>query len=261
MPQLKVGIHLTCLKRPLRQALVLARQLGADAVELDGRGELRPGNLSQTGLRQLRKELDDLNLRVCAVGFHTRRGYGVAEDLEPRIEATRQAMQFAYKLGAGLVINHVGSIPPESSGPEWDLLAESLAELGRYGHHVGALLAAETGSESGADLARLLAALPTGSLGVDLDPGSLIANGFSPLEAIQHLGPSILHVHARDAVRDTSRGRGQEVQLGRGSVDFPALLSALEEHAYRGYFTVLREGGTDPASDIGRAVQYLKALG
>ena len=44
----------------------------------------------------------------------------------------------------------------EPVGPEWDLLVQVLADLGRHGQRVGAVLAAETGSESGADLARLI---------------------------------------------------------------------------------------------------------
>ncbi len=92
-------------------------------------------------------------------------------------------------------------------------------------------LAAQTGAEDGRDLARLLAALPEGAVGVDLDPGALVVNGFSPLEAVEALGPRILHVHARDGVRDLARKRGLEVPLGRGSVDFPALLACSKSWA------------------------------
>jgi sugar phosphate isomerase/epimerase len=125
---------------------------------------------------------------------------------------------------------------------------------------VGARIAAETGSESGPDLARLIAALPPGAVGVNLDPGNLIVNGFSVLEAVEVLGSSILHVHAKDGVHDRAQGRGVEVPLGRGSVDFPALLGALEERDYRGYLTIERTGGNDPVYEVGQAVQYLKNL-
>ena len=45
------------------------RELGAEAVEIDARNELRPEEMSQTGVRQLRKMLEDLNLRVSAIGL------------------------------------------------------------------------------------------------------------------------------------------------------------------------------------------------
>lgn len=234
--------------------------MGASAVEIDARGEIKPHDLSRSAVRQIRKTLDDLNLRVCAVGFRTRHGYNVAENLEARIDATKNAMQMAYELGAPVVVNQVGRIPGEPSGPAWDLLLQSLADLGRHGQYVGALLAAETGSESGVDLARLIAALPPGSLGVNYDPGNLVVNNFSAAEALAALGAHVLHVHAKDGVRDLAQGRGVEVPLGRGSVDFPSVLATLEEHQYRGYFTIERENAGDPLYEIGQAVEYLKSL-
>jgi sugar phosphate isomerase/epimerase len=211
-------------------------------------------------LRELRRVLEELNLRVSAVGFHTRRGYDVQDDLERRVAASKAAMNFAQELGASVVVNQIGRVPEESQGPAWELLVQVLTDLANYGHRVGARLAAQTGAESGADLARLIAALPPQGIGVELDPGHLIVNGFSPLEAVHALGANILHVHARDGVRDASRGRGLEVPLGRGSADFPALLGALEEHNYRGYVTAARDNADDPLAEIGDAVKYLANL-
>lgn len=260
MLQLKIGIQLASLRLPFRKALEAAARLGASAVEIDARGEIKPTDLTRSAVRQVRKMLDDLNLRVCAVSFRTRSGYNVAENLEPRLEATKAALQMAYDLGAPLVINQVGRIPSEPSGLAWELLLQSLADLGRYGQHVGAFLAAETGSESGVDLARLIAALPPGSLGVNFDPGNLVVNNFSPADALTALAEHVLHVHAKDGVRDLAQGRGVEVPLGRGSVDFANLLGVLEEHQYRGYFTIERENADDPLLEIGQAVSYLKSL-
>lgn len=260
MAELRIGIQLASLRMPFQKALQTAAQLGASAVEIDARGEVNPNEMSWTAFRQLRKLLDDLNLRVSAVGFHTRSGYNVLDRLPQRIEATKTAMDFAYRLGATVVVNQIGTIPEEAEGPEWDLLIEVLGELGRYAHKSGAFLAAETGSESGLLLAKLIDALPDGSLAVNLDPGNLIVNCFSPLEAIQALAPHIMHVHAKDGVRDLAQGRGLEVPLGRGSADFPAILGALEECDYQGYFTIERQNATDPAAEIGLAVQYLNSL-
>lgn len=260
MPKLKVGIQLASLKLPLKKALHTAAELGAEGVEIDARGEVRPCALSRTGVRELRKILEDHNLRVTAVRFHTRRGYGVPEDLERRVDATKDALRFAFDLGAPAVINHVGRVPPKSEGPEWDLLCQALGDLGAFGERVGAVLAAETGSEEGTDLARLIRALPEGTLKVNLDPGNLVANGFSAREAAVALGAHVVHVHAKDAVRDVARKRGMEMPLGQGSVDFPELVGILEEHGYRGYFTVERENSEDPVREVGEAVKYLRGL-
>jgi sugar phosphate isomerase/epimerase len=260
MPELKIGVHLPSLRLPLDRAIPLAAKLGADAIEIDARHQLKPADLSQTAVRQLRKMLNDQRLRVCAVAFRTRRGYDTLQDLDARVAGTKAAMRMAQALGATVVVNHIGNIPAKPEGAEWNLLLQVLTDIGRDGQRIGALLAAQTGHSDGADLLRIISALPDGSLGVDLDPGQLIVNGHSATETVEVLAPHILHVHATDGVRDLARGRGLEVPLGRGSVDYPALLGALEERGYRGYFTVQRDAASDPETEVGQAVKYLRSL-
>lgn len=260
VPAIKIAVQLASLRMPLRKALIAAAQMGAQGVEIDARGELRPQQMTHTAIRDLRRLLDDHNLKVSAVAFHTRRGYDVAEEIDRRVAATKAAMKFAADLRAPVVVNQVGHVPGTPGGERWNLLVQTLSDLSHYGLHTGALLAAQTGTESGPDLAGLLAALPERGIGIDLDPANLIIQGFSPLEAVASLGPHILHVHARDGVRDLARGRGLEVPLGRGSADFPALLGALEDHQYRGFFTIAREDIEEPEFEISEAVSYLRSM-
>jgi sugar phosphate isomerase/epimerase len=255
VPALKIGIQLSSLRLPFRKALAVAARLGVRGVEIDARGELRPDQLDQTGLREVRRLLEAHDLVAVAVGFRTRRGYDAADQIDKRVAATKAALDFAAQVGAPVVVNQVGSIPKEAGTEGWNLLVETLTDVGRYGHHVGATLAVQTGAQSGADLRRLIDALPQQSIGVDLDPGNSIINGFSPLEAVETVGENLLHVHARDATRDLTRGL--EVPLGRGTADFPALLGALENFGYRGYFTIAREQAEHPESEIGQAAEYL----
>jgi sugar phosphate isomerase/epimerase len=260
MLQIKVGVQLASLKLPLAQALLLARELGAEAVEIDARHELKPEDLSHTGVRQVRKMLDDLNLRVSCISYRTRRGYHVLDDLDARIDATKRAVRLAYDLGTNVVVNHIGRVPAEGDATATSTMVQALADIGSYSQRVGAMLAAETGTESGADLARLIDRLPPGSIGVDLNPAQLVIGGHSPAEAVRALGPHILHVHASDATRDLSLGRGIEVQLGRGSAEFPELLAVLEEHQYRGYITIERREATSPRQEIAQAIEFLRNL-
>jgi sugar phosphate isomerase/epimerase len=258
--QIKVGVQLASLKLPFKKALLTAAKMGAEAVEIDGRNDVRADELTRTGVRQLRKMTNDLNLQVSAVSFHTRRGYSTSDDLDRRIEATKQALQLTYDLGARVLVNHIGRVPAEGDTAGWNTLMEALTDLGRHGQRVGAMLAAETAADSGADLARVIAALPPATLGIDFNPALLLINGQSPSEAIQALAPHVLHVHATDGTRDLAQGRGFEVPLGRGSVDWMEILSRLEEQQYRGYFTLERRHSDDPIFEVGEAVKYLKSL-
>jgi sugar phosphate isomerase/epimerase len=108
-------------------------------------------------------------------------------------------------------------------------------------------------------LASLIATLPEQSLGIDLHPTALILAGQSPQEAVEVLGPHVLHVHACDAVRE-SGSRGNEVALGRGMADFPELLGRLTEFDYRGWVTIERRDAADPIREIEDSVAFLRAL-
>jgi sugar phosphate isomerase/epimerase len=260
MLQIKLGVELASLRLPLKKALLTARELGAEAVEIDARNELRPEDLSRTGVRQLRKMLDDLNLRVSAVTFRTRRGYHVPQELEARIDATKRTMQLAYDLGTNVVINTIGQVPPETDSAATSTMVEALSDIGRHGQKVGAMLAAETGTESGQELARLIARLPPASLGVDLNPANLIVHGHSPRAAVEALAPHVLHVHATDATRDLSVARGIEVPLGQGNAEFPEILAVLEEQQYRGYLTVARRESDSPLADLRQSLAFLRNL-
>lgn len=258
--QSDIGIQVRCLRQPLAKAIATAAKLGASCVGIDARVDIKPKELSQTGLRQLRRTLEEHRLKVSVVEFRTRRGYDTLEDLDARVEATKNAMQFAYSLGAKFLLNQVGQFAENSEGQSWELLREVLRDLGNFGHHCGVMLATTTGGEDAAALRYLLDALPSGTLGIDLNPGGLIANGLSPMEVIAEVGGDISHVWANDAVRDLARGRGLSAQLGRGSVDYPALLGALEEYPYRGKFTIVRDDSPNPEIEFGEAVQFLQSV-
>jgi sugar phosphate isomerase/epimerase len=260
MLQIKVAIELASLRMPFQQALHTAARLGVDAVEIDGRNELSVDDLSRTGVRQVRKMLEDLNLRVAALAFRTRRGYGDLNELDRRIDATKRALKLAYELGTNVVVNHIGRIPADDDIHTLSTLRTALADIGREGQRVGALLAGETGTESGADLLKLIESLPPGSLGVDFNPANLIVHGHDPRAAAKVLGAHVLHVHATDGTRDVAAGRGIEVPLGRGSAEFPELLALLEEHQYHGYLTIRRRDSANPQEEIAAAVRYLRAL-
>lgn len=276
----------------LERGLATAARLGATAVELSARTQLRPNELTDTGLRQLRKLLDDLNLRVAALRFQTRRGYDQLEDLDRRVEGTKAAMRLAYRLGTTAVINQIGTVPDPAqvrqpmveshaadgttkhdvaaaAGPwqgadpitnRWATLHAVLDDLGRYGTHIGAFLVAETGTEPGEWLAKMLDTSEQSFIGVALNPGQLIVNRQSVAAAIAALKDRIQVVSAVDGVLDLAAGRGLSVALGQGTADFPQIFGMLEETHFRGPYIVGRSGTDNRSGEgfEGRAIQELR---
>lgn len=260
MPGVKIGIQTRSLRQPVRQALTTAAKLGAAGVEFDARGELRPNEISQTGLRELQKLLDDRNLRVSAVAYPTRRGYEVADDLDRRVRGTQEAMRLAANFRCEVVVIRVGRVPAESETRAFQREIEALTALSVFGERIGVRLAIQTADASPPELLRLIQALPPESTGIDLQPTGLITAGQSPREAVEVLGPHVLHVHACDAVRDVATRSAIEVELGRGAADFPETLGQLTEFDYRGWVTIERRDSANPIPEIENAVQFLRSL-
>ena len=256
----RLSVPAVPLSRDLRQALRLARDLGFQAVELDARTGLDPAQVTHTGLRQIRKWLGDEGLVVSGIAFPTRGGYGEAERLEGRITATKAALKLAYDLGAGLVFNHVGEIPAAADSPEWQLLVDVLTDIGTYSQHVGGTLCVEAGRAAPADLARLIAAVPEGSLACDIVTGSLVVHGHDPAAAVAALGDHVAAVHATDAVAGPFAGRGRAVILGTGQVDFAGVFATLEERAYRGWIALDPVEPREARQEMAEAVRFLRAL-
>jgi sugar phosphate isomerase/epimerase len=256
----RLSVPVAALARDLRRALRRARDLGFHGVELDARGGLDPDDVSQTGRRQIRKWLDDEGLVVSAVAFRTRGGYGDADRLEGRIAATKSALELAYGLGARVVTNHIGVVPPESEGPQWQLLVDALTDLGAWGQRVGAVLCAEAGQTGPDDLLRVIAALPAGSLTCDIVTGSLLVHRHDPAAAVAMLADHIGCVHATDAVAGSFAGRGRAVLPGTGQVDFANVFGTLEERGYRGWIGLEPVQPQDAAVELSEAMQFLRSL-
>ncbi|MFM9057704.1 MAG: sugar phosphate isomerase/epimerase family protein [Planctomycetaceae bacterium] len=248
------------LSRDLRTSLRRARDLGIRGVELDARGGLHPEEVSRTGIRQIRKWLGDEGVEVAAIVFRTRGGYADADRLEGRITATKKALDLAHALGASVVLNHVGEIPPEADGPRWRLLVDVLADVGAWGLQAGATLCAEAGRAAPADLLRLTAALPDGALACDIVTGSLVVHGHDPITAVADLAAHVAAVHVTDAVAGAFAGRGRAVELGTGDVDVAGVLAALEERDYRGWIGIEPVEDRTAAGELRAALDYLRAL-
>jgi sugar phosphate isomerase/epimerase len=247
------------LASDLRTSFRRARSLGVRGVELDARVDLDGGRVSATGLRQLRKWLDDEGLLVAAIRFPTRGGYGDTDRLEARVAATKRALDIAHALGTHVVTNHIGDIPAEDS-PSWGVMLGALRDIAAWSERAGASLCAEAGRATPADLLRLAAALPDGGLGCTLVTGALVVNGHDPADAAAELASLVRHVHLTDALPGAFAGHGRAVALGRGDVDVAATLGVLEERGYRGWFGLEVVDRRDPVGELTASIARLAAL-
>lgn len=258
MKFLRIAIATRCLSLPLKSAVRRAAELGASGVQFDPSKEVVPGELSETGRRQLLHLLAELGLSVASFDFPTRRPLHDPDRLEKRVAALKKAMQLAAQLKASVITLRTGRIPAELDSAERQILIDILNDLARHGNYVGVTLALSPSADQPEAILGVVEAVKQGPIGLNFDPATFVTAGKSPSAAFRKLHRFVSHVVVRDAVRDADSGI--EVPVGRGEVEWDEMLALLDEAGYPGWMTVDRTQGDDRPGDVGRAVQYLTRL-
>ena len=259
MPPIRIAVATCCFAQPLKPSLHTAAGIGAEAVQLDARNELKPAELSDTGRRQLLHDLNEIGLSVASLSFPTRRAFFDSEQLEARVAAAKTAMQFAYQLEARIVTARIGRIPEDPDSAQFQLLCDVLNDLARHGNHVGATFSITPSRDSARSLAQMIERVTEGPIGINFDPATFVIAGDHPTEALQTLHESVTHVQIRDAIQDLD-GSGLEVPVGRGEVPWDEFLALIDEIGYQGWLTIDRTQGDDKRNDAARAVQFLRQV-
>ena len=143
-----------------------------------------------------------------------------------------------------------------------------------FHHHAG------THVETPEEVARLLGLSPAGELGLCLDTGHYVYAGGDAVQLLEQQGPRVWCVH----LKDVNAARAHEARaarmdfhaavrhgifapLGKGSVDFPRVVTALQKHNFEGWAVVEADvlaGGVGADAPLAGAVagrEYLRRLG
>jgi sugar phosphate isomerase/epimerase len=257
MLRLRLAVATARFSPDLREAVRIAAETGASGLQFDARNQLKPTDLSETGRRQLLHALGERELSVASLSFPLRKTLYDQEQLDARIAAIRQAMQFAWDLKCRVLTCRIGRLPEDSSSSEGSRLREVLADLAAHGNRIGVTLSITPSGDDAAALTALVNGVDTGPLGLDFDAAERIMSRRKPAQSLRDVHGLVTHMTVRDAVRDADGG-GREVPVGRGECDWPELLAVIDEMNYTGWLTVERTAGDDPIGDASRAVQYLQ---
>lgn len=177
-----------------------------------------------------------------------------AEARQAARDRTLRMLDAAAACGAGAiviipaVVGRAGDARPQCSYADaLHLAAAALTELRGDAEARAVTIAIENVWNrfllSPVEMADFIDTVNSPNVGVCFDTGNVMATGY-PDDWIRTLGGRIARVHIKDY--DVSRpGREGFCALGSGSVDWPAVGSALREAAYAGPLTY--EGGGEPA--------------
>jgi sugar phosphate isomerase/epimerase len=180
-----------------------------------------------------------------------------------RIDALRQASDFAQKLGIGQVQTHCGFIPEDPADPKYPGVVEAIRAVAQHCQGNGQSFLMETGQETPTTMARMIRDVGSPNLGVGLDTANLILYGkANPVDAVDILGPHIRAVHAKDGKWPTDPSKlGEEVLIGKGIVDFKKVFTKLHAAGYTGAITIEREtSGPQQIEDVRNEKIYLENI-
>jgi inosose dehydratase len=181
-------------------------------------------------------------------------------------------------------VQSAGRVRPEQGLTEaqWETFAAGAARVARavreesglrtvFHHHCAGYV------ETPEEVAALMERTDPDLLGLCLDTGHYALGGGDPLEGLGRYGERVWHVHLKDFdPRVAGRGReagwdyfraveqGVFCELGRGQVDFAALLALMKEQGYRGWVVVEQDvlpGMGSPLKSARQSRAYLERLG
>ncbi len=261
MPRLTIGITLESLGQPLRSAVVTAAQAGIGGLVFDAVGPLSPDALGETARREVRHLLQAHLISALALRCPLRHGLDEVNGLEARLERLRQAMQLSFDLGARLILLGIGAIPAAEDDPTRHRMKTVLTELSQYGDRIGCRIAVDVGLEPIDIMLTFLQGIDTGSLGLSIDPATLLIEK-QPIETTLLAAKGrLFHTYARDAIPRRIDRPAKEVTLGAGDVDWLAWLGTLEAIGYAGALTIRQAASSQPLNDARAAVQFFQRLG
>ncbi len=277
MYQFPIGVIIDSFRMDTDRAIDRAGALGAAGIQMYAvNGENAPENLSPARRRELLNRVKSHGMVFSALCGDLGRGFFNPELNPQLIERSKRILELAKELETDIVTTHIGVVPEDEASDRYKIMQEACFELSRYADSMDSHFAIETGPETSATLKKFLDSLHSTGVAVNLDPANLVmVTGDDPAEAVYNLKDYIVHTHAKDGImlertnpewiyRVTPRPEDfssisyfKEVPLGEGSVPFVPYLKALEDIGYRGFLTIEREVGDDPAADIEKAKKFL----
>jgi sugar phosphate isomerase/epimerase len=180
-----------------------------------------------------------------------------------RIDALRQASDFAKMLGVSQVQTHCGFIPEDPGDALYPGTIEAIRTVAQHCQENGQQFLMETGQETPTTMSRAIRDVDMPNLGVGLDTANLILYGkANPVDAVDILGPHVRSIHAKDGKWPTDPSQlGEEVLIGKGLVDFRAVFTKLHRIGYQGAVTIEREtSGPQQIEDVRQERLYLENI-
>jgi sugar phosphate isomerase/epimerase len=221
-------------------------------------------------LKRLKEIIDKGNLEVVVAWGHPEGFDGGARP--EAIADLRKYFPVCHQLGAK-VLRVTGSSHAhrnESHGPQIERLTKIFKECATIADGEGVKIADENHFDfTTAEYLGLFQAVGSTSFGMCFDTGNCLRNGDDPVASARLLSRYIFATHTKD-VQAVYGGDPKDwmffacTAVGRGIIDFPALVGEMEKVNYNGLFAVeidcLHPMHKDEDRAVAESIAYLKKL-
>ena len=243
---------------PVTEVIPRLAALGYQGIELNA--ELAPWTkphvtpeTSPNERAEIRQLALDHDIEISSISAHVSLVESESETRQHNLEFVKGCIDLALDLGTDVVHGLAGTTAVGVDRQRaWEWLLEGTAECTRYAVERDVKFGMEAVAmclvANMADLSRLLADLGEEKLYVNFDPSHLPSVNEDPAEWVRNLGSRIVHVDMKDtriyephAEKVSFSGVPLDFEcppLGRGVVDFGAMVGALRDIGYLGFLSV-----------------------
>ena len=180
-----------------------------------------------------------------------------------RTEEILMGADFAVKLGVSRIATHVGFLPENINDPQYYGVLAAIRYIVKECAKKGISFLFETGQETPVTLLRIIEALGSEYVGINMDTANLILYGkANSADAITVFGKYVMDTHIKDGLYPTGGSAlGKEVKVGEGMANIPEVVRRLQAVNYTGNYIVEREiKGEQQTKDIIDTLAYLKSI-
>ena len=177
-------------------------------------------------------------------------GYGVGPIYMKTKEAVDQGFEYAKRVGVKLIVGV----------PDYELLPYVDQKIKEYDMYYAIHIHGPDIKEypDAEDVWNHVKDLDP-RLGMCLDVGHNLRNGKCPVEALKKYHTRVFDMHLKDVTGNTRLG--YSVEVGRGIIDFPALVKMMRKVKYNGVISLEHERNMeDPYMGIAESIGYFRAI-
>lgn len=255
----KLGFRTAGFSRwKLVDAFAALRRVGYDGVELCFEAhELCSGaHVNANTLTDAVEAAKDYGLEFASFSYH-----GDGDKLPLRSKRTESIIETAGEYGVKVLVINAPRIVPGKKERQFKELVSRLKQFSRRAERCGVLLALEPEPflviEGGEDMLRLLDAVGSKALNVNLDVGHAYIVDQDIPAYIRLLKRRIVHTHFEDIAGKVHK----HLVPGDGDMPLKSVVAALRDAKYAGYFTIdLFNIHDAPEEFAGRALRGLRAV-